>query len=74
MFYSNAPTSQTLSSLLPFIIIVVVVVIITSRDGSVGITLRYGLDGVRFPAGTEFLSSPPHPDLLWGPSSLLSNG
>jgi hypothetical protein len=45
-----------------------------SRDSSVGIALGYGLDDrgsrVRFPA----FSSPPRPERLWGPSSLLSNG
>jgi hypothetical protein len=32
--------------------------------------------GVRFPAseGREFFSSPPHPDQLWDPPSILSSG
>jgi hypothetical protein len=46
---------------------------------TIGIALGYGLDdrGSRagFPAGAgEFFSSPPRPERLWGPSSLLSNG
>jgi hypothetical protein len=50
-----------------------------SRDSSVGVALGYELDyrgsRVRFPAGSwEFFSSPPRPERLWGPSSLLSNG
>jgi hypothetical protein len=53
--------------------------LIGSRDSSVGIALGYGLDDrgsrVRFPAGAvEFFSSPPPPERLWGPLSLLSNG
>jgi hypothetical protein len=33
------------------------------------------LRSIRFPAGDwEFFSSPPRPDRLWGPPSLLSNG
>jgi hypothetical protein len=52
---------------------------VKSRDSSVGIALGYGLDylgsRVRFPVGAEnFLSSPPRPERLWGPLSLLSNG
>jgi hypothetical protein len=47
-------------------------------DSSVGIALSYGLDDqgsrVRFSAGGwEFFSSPPRPERLWGPPSLLSN-
>jgi hypothetical protein len=50
-----------------------------SRDSSVGIALGYVLDDrgsrVRLPAGGwEFFSSPPCPERLWGPPSLLSNG
>jgi hypothetical protein len=50
-----------------------------SGDSSVGIALGYGLDDrgsrVRFPAGGwELFSSPPRPERLWGPPSLLSNG
>jgi hypothetical protein len=49
-----------------------------SRDSSVGIALGYGLDDrgsrVRFRGGWEFFSSPPRPERLWGPPSLLSNG
>jgi hypothetical protein len=53
-------------------------ILIKSRDSSVGIALGYGLDDrgsrVRFPVGAaEFFSSPPRPELLWGPPSLLSN-
>jgi hypothetical protein len=49
-----------------------------SRDSSVGIATRYGLNdrnvGVRVPAGSKMFSSPQRPDRLWGPPSLLSNG
>jgi hypothetical protein len=46
------------------------------RDDSVGIALGYGLDdrGSSPGRGWEFFSSPPCPDRLWGPLSLLSNG
>jgi hypothetical protein len=48
-----------------------------NSDSSVGIALGYGLDDrgsrVRFPAGLEFFTSPPHPERFWGPPSLLSN-
>jgi hypothetical protein len=47
-----------------------------SRDSSVGIALGYGLDNqgsrIRFPAGAGNFS-PPHPERIWGPPSLLSN-
>jgi len=41
------------------------------RDQATGWTT-----GVWFPAGVRwnFCSSPPRPDLFWGPFSLLSNG
>jgi hypothetical protein len=50
-----------------------------SRDSSVGIAPGYGLDDrgsrVRFQGrGWEFFSSPPRPERLWGPPSLLYNG
>jgi hypothetical protein len=50
-----------------------------SRDSSVGIALGYRLDDrgsrVRFPGRSwEVFSSPPRPERLWGPPSLLSNG
>jgi hypothetical protein len=40
-----------------------------------GIALGYGLDDRGFESrqGLEFFSSPPHPNRLWGPPSLLSN-
>jgi hypothetical protein len=48
-----------------------------SRDGSAGITTRYGLCGgrigVRLPVGPRIFSSPRAPNQLWGPPSLLSN-
>jgi hypothetical protein len=52
---------------------------INSRDISVDIALRYGLDdrGFRFDSrweGWEFFSSSSLPERLWGPPSLLSNG
>jgi hypothetical protein len=49
-----------------------------NRDSIVGITTGYGLEdrgtGVRVPVGSRIFSSPRHPDRLWGPPSLLSNG
>jgi hypothetical protein len=50
-----------------------------SHDSSVSTALGYGLDDrgsrVRFLAGSwEYFSSPPRPERLWGPPSLLSNG
>jgi hypothetical protein len=52
---------------------------IKSRDSSVGIVTGYGLDdrgsGGSFPeGGWKFFSSPPRPERLWGPLSLLSSG
>jgi hypothetical protein len=48
-----------------------------SRDGAVGISTGYGLDGrtveFRVPVGATFLTSPRRPDWFWGPPSLLSN-
>jgi hypothetical protein len=43
---------------------------------SVSIALGYGLDDRgSIPGGCwEFFSSPPRPEWLWGPPSLLSNG
>jgi hypothetical protein len=47
-----------------------------SRDSLVGMALSYGLDDrgsrVRMPAGAG--NSPPRPERLWGPPSLLPNG
>jgi hypothetical protein len=41
----------------------------------VGIVMGYGLDGPgSIPGSTRFVSSPQHPDRLWGPPSLLFNG
>jgi hypothetical protein len=49
-----------------------------SRDRIVGIATSYGLDDrgvrVRVPVGSRIFSSPDHPDRLWGPPNLLSNG
>jgi hypothetical protein len=49
-----------------------------SRDTTVGIATDYGLDdrgiGVRVSVGSRIFSSPQHPDRLWGPPNLLSNG
>jgi hypothetical protein len=51
---------------------------VSSWDSSVGIATNYGLDdeGVRFriPVGERIFSSPCHPDRLWRPPSLVSNG
>jgi hypothetical protein len=47
--------------------------IFRSQDSVVGIATGYGLDyqgvGVRVPVGSRILSSPRHPDWLWGPIS-----
>jgi hypothetical protein len=49
-----------------------------SQDSVVGIATGYVLDNqgvrVRVPVGSRIFSSPHHPDWLWGPRSLLSNG
>jgi hypothetical protein len=47
-----------------------------SWDSSVSIVMGYRLDGWgSIPSRSKrFLSSPPRPDRLWGPPSLLSNG
>jgi hypothetical protein len=46
--------------------------------GVVGTATGYGLDGqgvrVRVPVGSKIFSSPRHPDRIWGPPNLLSNG
>jgi hypothetical protein len=48
---------------------------IVSRDISVSIATGYGLEGpVSIPGSARFFSSPQHPDRLWSPSSLLTNG
>jgi hypothetical protein len=49
-----------------------------SRDSSAGIETGYGLDdrmigGSNPDRGWKFFSTPPHPDQIWGPPSLLSN-
>jgi hypothetical protein len=52
--------------------------IIPKLDSVVGIATGYGLDDqgvrVRVPVGSRIFSSPSHPDRLWGPPNLLSNG
>jgi hypothetical protein len=49
-----------------------------SRGSVVGIATDYRLDdqgvGVRVPVGSRIFFSPSHPDRLWGPPNLLSNG
>jgi hypothetical protein len=47
-----------------------------SRDSLVGIATRYGLEGRgSIPGRGEIcFFTPQHPDRLWGPPSLLSNG
>jgi hypothetical protein len=49
-----------------------------SRHSAIGITSGYGLDdtrvGVRVPVQAIIFTSACHPDRLWGPPSLLSNG
>jgi hypothetical protein len=51
--------------------------LVLSRDNVVGIATGYRLDdrgvGVRVQVGSRIVSSPHHPDRLWGPPSLLSN-
>jgi hypothetical protein len=48
------------------------------RNSTVGIAIYYELDGqgvgVGVPAVARIFTSPCHPDWLWGPPSLLSNG
>jgi hypothetical protein len=52
--------------------------IFVSRNSAVGTATSYGLDDqevrVRVPVGSRIFSSPRHPDGLWGPPNLLSNG
>jgi hypothetical protein len=47
-----------------------------SRNRSVSVVTRLqaGRPGFNFRKGQRFFSSLPHPDLLWGPPSLPSNG
>jgi hypothetical protein len=49
-----------------------------SHGSTVGIATGYGLDdqgvGVRVPVGSKIFTSPYHPDRLWGPPNLLTNG
>jgi hypothetical protein len=49
-----------------------------SRGSVVGIATGYGLYdrgvGVRVPVVSRIFTSPNHPDRLWGPPNLLSNG
>jgi hypothetical protein len=49
-----------------------------SRGSVVGIATGYGLDergvGFRVPEESRIFSSPRHPDRLWVPLSLISNG
>jgi hypothetical protein len=49
---------------------------ISTQNSSVGTALSYGLDDRgSIPCGfSEFFSSPPRPERLWGPPSLLANG
>jgi hypothetical protein len=46
-----------------------------SRMSSVGIETGYGLDGLGLiPGSARIFFSPQHPDRLWDPPNLLSNG
>jgi hypothetical protein len=69
---------QVLSSVFSyaFFISINICYMLRSRDSSVGIALGYVLnDRGSIPGGGwEFFSSPPRPERLWGPPSLLSNG
>jgi hypothetical protein len=51
---------------------------VRSRDSVVGIATSHGLDnqgvGVQVPVEARIFTSPQHPDRLWGPPNLLSNG
>jgi hypothetical protein len=50
-------------------------ILICWEDSSVHIGTGYGLDSLGLiPHSARFFSSPQHPDRLWGPPSLLSNG
>jgi hypothetical protein len=73
-FYS--PFIITLSSHL--IILNWYCIVKRSRDSIVSIVTAYGLDdrgvGVQVLVGSRIFSSPRHPDQLWGPPSLVSNG
>jgi hypothetical protein len=48
------------------------------KKGAASLTTGYGLGEqgvrVRFPVRSRIISSPRHPDRLWGPPSPLSNG
>jgi hypothetical protein len=50
-------------------------ILFRESDNSVGIVTGCCLDGLgSIPSSARFFSSPQHPDQLWGPLSLLSNG
>jgi hypothetical protein len=60
------------------VLLLLLLLLLLSRDMTVGIASRYGLDGrevgVRVPVGSRFFSSPRRADRFWDTPSLLSNG
>jgi hypothetical protein len=66
--HKSPPLDPVLSQLKPAHILTAYLKPILIRAG------RSGFWGSILSGGWEFFSSPPRPEQLWGPSSLLSNG
>jgi hypothetical protein len=66
----------TVSSATLISVIYTVYLFTRSQYSSVSISTGYGMDSLgSIPGrGNRFFSTPQHPDQLWDPSSLLSNG